>query len=232
MQGPAEHPDLRRHRHRQDDAAERPLERDSRQRAHRHHRGRGRAPAAAGPRRPPGDPPAQHRGEGRGDPARPGAQRAAHAPRPDHRGRGARRGGPGHAPGHEHRARRLDVHRPRQLAPRCPVAARDHGADGRDVPPRPRDAGIHLVRPGRADPPRAPERRHAEGHAGDRGRRDGGRHGHPAGHLSSSIRRASGRTARSWGSTGRPASGPGLPNGCKAAGIPLDPAVFEPTRKQ
>ena len=47
---------------------------------------------------------------------RPGPQLAAYAPRPHRGGRGPRRRGPGHAPGHEHRPRRLDDHRPRQHA--------------------------------------------------------------------------------------------------------------------
>ena len=42
-------------------------ERDSRRRAHRHHRGLGRASAPPAPRGTPGDPAAQHRGRGRGD---------------------------------------------------------------------------------------------------------------------------------------------------------------------
>ena len=46
-QGAAEHPDLRRHRLRQDDAAERALALHSGRRAHRHHRGRRRTAAAA-----------------------------------------------------------------------------------------------------------------------------------------------------------------------------------------
>jgi pilus assembly protein CpaF len=43
-------------------------------------------------------------------------QRAAYAAGPDHRGRGARRRGPGHAPGDEHRPRRLAHHLHCQLA--------------------------------------------------------------------------------------------------------------------
>jgi pilus assembly protein CpaF len=62
--------------------------------------------------------PAQRRGQGRRDPARLPAQRAPDAPRPHHRGRNPRRGGHRHAPGHEHRPRRLDDHDPRQLRPR------------------------------------------------------------------------------------------------------------------
>ena len=61
-------------------------------------------------------PPAQHRGQGRGRHPRPGTQRAAHATRPHHRGRGPRRRGARHAPGHEHRPRGLDLDRARQLA--------------------------------------------------------------------------------------------------------------------
>ena len=49
---------------------------------------------------------------------RPGEERPAHAARPDHRRRVPRRRGPRHDPGHEHRPRRLDDHRPRQHAAR------------------------------------------------------------------------------------------------------------------
>ena len=88
---PAQHADLGRHRQRQDDDAERALGVHRRPGADHHDRGRRRAAAAADARRPHGDPAAQHRGQGRGHPARPRAQRAAHAARPDHRRRGARR---------------------------------------------------------------------------------------------------------------------------------------------
>ena len=54
--GPAEHPRQRRHRHRQDDAAQRAVVDDPRQRAHRHHRGRRRAAAPAAPRDPAREP--------------------------------------------------------------------------------------------------------------------------------------------------------------------------------
>ena len=46
--------------------------------------------------------PAEHRGPGRGPHPRARPERAAHAPRPDHRRRGPRRRDPGHAPGDEH----------------------------------------------------------------------------------------------------------------------------------
>ena len=59
-------------------------------RARRDDRGRGRAAAAAGPRRPPRDAPAERRGARRGDGARPREERAAHASRPHHPRRGAR----------------------------------------------------------------------------------------------------------------------------------------------
>ncbi len=65
---------------------------------------------------PPRVAPAEHRGPGRGHDPRPGPQLPAHAPRP-HRGRrGPRRRRPGHAPGDEHRPRRLDLHGARQHA--------------------------------------------------------------------------------------------------------------------
>ena len=59
-------------------------------RARHHLRGRGRAAAAAAARGPPGDPPAQYRGRGRGHHARPRQELPAHAARAHHRGRGAR----------------------------------------------------------------------------------------------------------------------------------------------
>ena len=52
--GAAQHHRLRRYRHRQDDAAQRAVLVHPRGRADRHHRGRRRAAAAAGPRRPAG----------------------------------------------------------------------------------------------------------------------------------------------------------------------------------
>ncbi len=80
----------------------------------RHHRGRGGAPAASGPCDPSRVPSAQHRGQGPGHHPRPGAQLAADAPRPDHRRRGAWRRDARHAPGDEHRPRRLAVDGPCQ----------------------------------------------------------------------------------------------------------------------
>ena len=82
---PPEHHRLRQHRRRQDDHAERAVVVHPERRAHRHHRGRRRAPAQAGPRRPPGVAPGQHRGQGRGHHPRPGEELAAYAPRPHHR---------------------------------------------------------------------------------------------------------------------------------------------------
>ena len=58
---PAEHHRLGRHRRRQDDAAQHPVELHLGQRAHRHDRGRGRTDAAAAPRRAPRDASAEHR---------------------------------------------------------------------------------------------------------------------------------------------------------------------------
>ena len=91
-----------------------------RRRAHRHHRGRRRAPARAGPRAPPRVAPAQHRGQGRGPDPRPGQELAAHAPRPHRRRRDPRRRGARHAAGDEHRPRRLDLHPARQHPARRP----------------------------------------------------------------------------------------------------------------
>ena len=80
----------RGHRRGQDHAAQRAGRRDPRGRAHRHRRGRGRA-AAAGRATSCGSRPGRANAEGVGEVPhpRPGAQRAAHAPRPHRRGRGA-----------------------------------------------------------------------------------------------------------------------------------------------
>ena len=121
---PAEHHRLRRYRHRQDDDAQRAVVVHPGRRAHRHHRGRRGAPAPAGARALPGDPAAQHRGQGRDHHPRPRAQLPAHAARPHRRRRVPWRRGPRHAPGHEHRPRRLAHHDPRQQprATRSPVS--------------------------------------------------------------------------------------------------------------
>ena len=123
--GPAQPLRLRRHRLGQDDDPQRPLVVHPQRRADRHDRGRRRAPAPPGPRHHARVAPAQPRGRGRDHDPRPAAQRAAHAPRPDHRRRVPRRRGAGHAPGDDHRPGRLAVHRPRQHARRtCSAASR------------------------------------------------------------------------------------------------------------
>ena len=81
-------------------------------------------------RRAAGDAPAQHRGPRRGHAALAGAQRAAHAARPHHPRRGARRRGARHAAGDEHRPRRLDDHRPRQHRARRARPPGEHAGDG------------------------------------------------------------------------------------------------------
>ena len=73
-------------------------------RADRHDRGRRRAAAQPAPRPAARGAAEEHRGRGRDRDPRAGAQLAAHAARPDHRRRGPRRRGAGHAPGDEHRA--------------------------------------------------------------------------------------------------------------------------------
>ena len=64
--GRAEHPHLGRYRHRQDDAPERALGGDARQRPDRHDRGRGRAAAPPAARASARVAPEEHRGRGRG----------------------------------------------------------------------------------------------------------------------------------------------------------------------
>ena len=65
----AEHPGLGRHRRRQDDVPERALQLHLGSRAHRHHRGRRRADAAAAPRGAAGDAAGQYRRQGRRSPS-------------------------------------------------------------------------------------------------------------------------------------------------------------------
>ncbi len=65
VQREAERAHLRRYRHRQDDAAERPVGLRARRRADRDDRGRRRAPAAAGARRAARVAPGEHRGQRR-----------------------------------------------------------------------------------------------------------------------------------------------------------------------
>ena len=72
-------------------------------RAHHHLRGLRRASAAAAPRRPPRNAPAQPRRRGRDHHARSGQELPAHAARADHRRRGARPRGVRSLAGHEHR---------------------------------------------------------------------------------------------------------------------------------
>ena len=117
MRARAEHPRLGRHGQRQDDAAERDVDAHPGRAPHRHDRGRGGAAAQPAPRAAAGVAPAQHRGRGRGADPRAGPQLAAHAPGPDHRRRGPRRRGAGHAPGDEHGPRRLAVDGAREHRP-------------------------------------------------------------------------------------------------------------------
>ena len=100
---PAQHPDLRRHRLGQDDAAQRDVADDRHRRAHRHDRGRRRAAAAAAACRPPRDPHRQPRRHRRDHHARSVEERAAYAARPHHHRRVPRRGSARHAAGDEHR---------------------------------------------------------------------------------------------------------------------------------
>ena len=180
---PAQHHRLRQHRRREDDDAQRAVVVHPDRRADRHHRGRRRAPAQAGARRPPGVPPGQHRGQGRGHDPRPGQEQPAHAPRPDHRRRGPRRLRARHAAGHEHRPRRLHLHPALQRPARHALPHGDHGADGGHGPADPRDPRAGRLR-GRPDRPPDPlQGRLPPDHPHHRGGADGGRRDHPPGHL-------------------------------------------------
>ena len=91
--------------------------------------------------------PPQHRGSRGRHGHRPGEERAADAARPDHHRRVPRRRDARHDPGHEHRTRGLDDHRPRQYAPRCPQPAGDHDQHGRARIADPRPARRSSPRP-------------------------------------------------------------------------------------
>ena len=123
--------DQRRRGQWQDDDARRPRGRDPSRRAGDHDRGRRGAPAREPARRRAGGPAGERRGQGRGVRPRSRAQRAADAPRPDHRRRGPRRRGARHAAGDEHGPRGLPVHGARELGAARPVAPRDDGDDVR-----------------------------------------------------------------------------------------------------
>ena len=91
--------------------------------------------------------------------------------------------GAGHAAGHEHRPRRLDVDRPRQHAARHALPPRDDGADGRHGPAaegHPRADRIGR-RPDR--PPEPPQGWIAQDRGHHRGAGHGGRRHRHAGHL-------------------------------------------------
>ena len=128
---PRQHAGLRRHRLRQDHAAQLPDPVHRRRRAHHHLRGRRRTAVAAAARGAPGNPAAQPRRRRPGHHARPGQELPAHAAGAHHRRRSARTRGVRSAAGDEHRPRRLDGHAARQLAARGAVAHRIDDHHGR-----------------------------------------------------------------------------------------------------
>ena len=134
-------------------------------------------------RGPDGDPAGEHRGQWRDHDPRPGQERAADAARPDHRRRVPGRRDAGHAPGDEHRPRRVDDHHPRQRHPRRHRSYGDDGRHGRlrfadlDHPPPDRLGGP----PDRPGGPALRRRPQDHQDLGDR-RHGGGRRQH-AGHL-------------------------------------------------
>ena len=162
--GRAQRHHLRRHRHRQDDAAQRALDGHLGVRADRHDRGRRGAAPQPAPRAAARVPPEQHRGRGRHPDPRARAQLAAHAPRPHHRRRGPRRRGAGHAPGDEHRPRRIADDGARELAARRAVAHRVDGAHGGLRLPDARRARADVLGARPDHPPRAHAGRLAQGH--------------------------------------------------------------------
>ena len=198
-------------------------------RADRHHRGLGRAPAPPAARGPAGDPPGQHRGPGRGAAAHAAGQRAPYAARPHHHGRGARRRSGGHAPGDEHRPRRLAHHPARQHAARRAEPARDDDLDGQPRPAREGDAAADRQRHQRGGPGEPPLRRHPQGDADLRDRRHGRRHHHHAGHLRLRARGHRTRTSGCWAGSRPPASGRASPTGSRPTASTCRPCC-SPTR--
>ena len=100
---PLQRADLRRHRLRQDHAAQLPHPVHRARRARHHLRRRRRTAAAAAACGAAGNAAAQYRGRRPGDDARTGAQLPAYASRTHHRRRSPRTGGVRPAAGHEHR---------------------------------------------------------------------------------------------------------------------------------
>src|SRR5581483_905884 len=187
-QGPAERHRQRRDGHREDHGPQRAVVVHPRRRAGRHDRGRQGAPAPPGPRPGPGVPPAQRGRQGRGPHPGPRPQRPADAARPHRRRRVPRRRGPRHAPGHEHRPRRLAHDRPRQLPPGQPVPDRDHGPHGRHGAARAGHPGADGVghRPHR--PAHPPPGRQPADHPRQRSPGDGRRHHRPPGSVPVRLR--------------------------------------------
>ena len=221
--GPDEHPHQRRHRQRQDHAAQRAVVDDPRRRAHRHDRGRRRA-AARSSGTSSGSRAGRRTSRARARSATRDlrAQRAAHAARPHHRRRGPRRRGARHAPGDEHRPRRLAVDAARQLAARRARPGRDHGAHGRHRPADARHPRADRVGRSTCSSTSAAVR------DGVRrvtrvcvGRRDGGRDHHPRPTSSRSTPRAAPGRRGSPVRCSRPASARSSTSGCTTLGITL-----------
>ena len=207
----AEHPDLRRHRHRQDDAAERAVVVHPRA-ASASSRSRTRPSCSCSSRTSSawrrGRRTSKARARSRG--ARPGEERAAHAARPHRRRRVPRRRGARHAAGHEHRPRRLDDHGARQHPARRPVArSRRWSAWPACRCPRPCVRQTIARSLQRHHPALARHRRQAPHHQHLGGHRHAGRRHHDAGDLQVRAGSVSTRPARSSVSSASRASGRG-----------------------
>ena len=167
---PAQRPRLRRYRRRQDHHPQRALVVHPRRRAHRHHRGRRRAPAPAGPRRPAGVAPANI--EGKGEVTIRDLVRNSLRMRPDRIVVGEVRDAAAldmlqaMNTGHDGSICTVHSNSPRDTL----LPPRDHGADGRHGPAGPGHprAGRLGRRPDRA--PGASQGRHPSHHARHRGR--------------------------------------------------------------
>ena len=186
---PAQHRHLRRHRLGKTTLLNVLSSLHPRRRAHRHHRGRRRAPAAPGARAAARVAPAQHRGPRPGRDPRPGASNSLRM-RPDRIVVGEVRDGAAldmlqaMNTGHDGSITTVHANTPRDSLSRLETMV----LMARRRPARPRHPrpGRRRDRPDRPAGP--PQGRHPAGHRDHRGRRHGGRRHHPAGPVHLRLR--------------------------------------------